>query len=144
MGSASTSNGELMDFILIHPAGLRAVWPDVRAGLDTMPKGDWIPEDVFHAIKSGSVALYLGANESGYAGFFVMQQLTNEYTNEQYLHCWLAYNHGDAKVYDDAAEFMKSLAKQRGFKRLTFGSPRPGWGKRFACTTAIYEIPLED
>lgn len=143
MGASTTLNGELMDFILIHPDGLRAVWPDVRAGLETMPKDDWIPEDVFHAIKSGESALYIGMRDTGYCGFFVLRKLLGEFSRDPILHCWLAYNHGDASVYDEAADFMRAQAKQMGAKRLTFGSPRPGWGKRYACTTATYEIPLE-
>jgi len=132
-----------MDITLIHPDGLRAVWPTVRAGLETMPKDDWIPEDVFHAVKSGAAALYYGTGDKGYCGFFVLQRLLGEFSRDPILHCWLAYNHGDASVYEAAEEFMRSHAKQIGAKRLTFGSPRPGWGKRFPCLTATYEIPLE-
>ena len=143
LGAAQNFNGELMDSILIHPDSLRAVWPDVRAGLETMPKDDWIVEDVYHAIKSGAAALYIGQNDSGFCGFLVLQKLLGEFSRDPILHCWLAYNHGEGEIYDKALEFLKSQARQMGAKRLTFGSPRPGWGKRYACTTATYEIPLE-
>ena len=132
-----------MDFILIQPDGLRTVWPQVRAGLDTMPADDWIPEDVFHAVKSGAAALYLGVSDKGFCGFLILQKLIAEFSRTPTLHCWLAYNHGGQDIYDAAAEFLKEHAKHMGAARLTFGSPRPGWGKRFPCLTATYEIPLE-
>jgi len=37
-----------------------------------MPPEDWIAEDVYHAIKCGSAALYLAYEGSTYAGYMVI------------------------------------------------------------------------
>lgn len=62
-----------MDIVLIAPDNLRAVWPEIRKGLDAMPPDDWIAEDVYHAIKASEAALYVGVDDSGIAGFMVLQ-----------------------------------------------------------------------
>lgn len=133
-----------MDFILIHPDGLRSVWPDVRTGLAKMPPEDWIAEDVYHAIKAGAAALYLAVGDAGFAGFMVLERTTADYSREPALHCWLAYNHEDQVPHQLVLDFLRSQAAQMGVKRITFASPRPGWAKRFKCLSAVYEIPLED
>ena len=130
-----------MDFTLIAPAGLRDIWPRIREGLDLMPPEDWIPEDVYHLVKSGDSALYIGTNEHGYAGFIVLRMLRAEFSGEPRLHCWLAHNVGDADVFAEAENFVKQTAANAGAKRITFGSPRKGWAKRYPLITATYEVP---
>src|SRR5690606_24216944 len=98
----------------------------------------------YHAVKAGQAALYLAAAEQGFAGFMVLQALHTEYSREPVLHCWLAYNHKDQVPHDAVIEFLRNQARQMGAKHITFGSPRPGWAKRFKCRSAVYEIPLED
>lgn len=132
-----------MEIVLIPPADLRRVWPKVREGLDLMPAEDWIPEDVFHLIKSGDSALYVGHNESGYAGFFVLRRLVGEFDGSVALHCWLAHNVGDADVFAAAESYIRDVARNMGAVRITFGSPRKGWGKRYPLVTATYSVPME-
>lgn len=131
-----------MDFILIQPDGLRAVWKDVRAGLELMPAEDWIAEDVYHAIKSGSAALYLGMVDR-YAGFFILTRHLTEFSRRPVLHVWLAHNAGERDVFTEAQTFIRTQAQQMGAEKITFGSPRMGWGKRFPLLTATYEVPME-
>lgn len=132
-----------MDFMLIQPDALRSVWDRVRAGLDLMPTEDWIPEDVYHAIRSGESALYLGANDAGYAGFFVLRRQVTEFSREPVLHVWLAHNAGNADVFSEAQGFITKMAREMGCKRVTFGSPRKGWAKRFPLSSATYDVPME-
>lgn len=131
-----------MEFILIQPDGLRAIWPQILVGLEKMPAEDWISEDVYHAIRSGESALYIGTNESGYAGFIVLRQQRTEFSREPVLHVWLAHNVGDADVFGAAQDFVKQIARSMGAKKITFGSPRIGWSKRYPLISATYEVPL--
>lgn len=132
-----------MDFILINPDDLRAVWPQVRAGLAEMPPDDWIAEDVYHLIRSGDSALYMALRDGKYDGFLVLRKLVAEFTRLPTLHVWLAH-HATA---DDSREhvdgFLRQAAKNMGAKRITFASSRPGWARRYPLVSASYEIPLE-
>lgn len=131
-----------MEFTLIHPDGLRAAWPRIRAGLDRLPPEDWIAEDVYHAIKAGTAALYIGTNDTGYAGFFAFRLQQEEFSREPVLHVWLACNEGDADVFGQAEAFILHVAREAGARRMTFGSPRKGWAKRYQAISTTYSIPV--
>lgn len=121
---------------LIHPDRLRDVWPKVRAGLDTMRADDWIAEDVYHEIRSGRAALHMYGD-----GFIVLQQNLTEFTRLPELHVWLAYNADGQDVYDEAIGLIRATAERMKAHRITFGSPRKGWAKRYPLVSATYEIP---
>lgn len=101
-----------------------------------MPADDWIPEDVYHEIRSGKAALYMFGD-----GFLVLQKTETPYTNLPALHVWLAYNADGQDVYAEGMALIRHLAEQMDAARITFGSPRLGWQKRFPLVTATYEIP---
>lgn len=109
-----------------------------------MPTEDWIPEDVYHAIRSGQSALYVFAEAGQFAGFVVLRRLVSEFSGNVDCHVWLAYNASGQETYDAAIALYRAVAKQMGASRITFGSPRPGWAKRFRAVTTTYEIPLEE
>lgn len=51
-----------MDFLLVTPADLRIHWPRIKASLEAVQaraSEDWIPEDVFFALKSGAAACHI-------------------------------------------------------------------------------------
>ncbi|MFD0738231.1 hypothetical protein ACFQZQ_02865 [Lysobacter koreensis] len=130
-----------MDLLLTHPDSLRSVWTDVRAGLEQMPAEDWIAEDVYHAIKTGDAALHIAVGDAGFAGFLIMLKRQTEFTKQPTLHIWLAYNHGGADVIAAGESLIKQTAANIGATKITFGSPRLGWAKRYPLVTATYEIP---
>ena len=136
-------DGELMDFILIPPDELRAVWSQVSEGLADMPADDWIPEDVYHLIKAGDSALYMALRDGTYDGFLVVRQLVAEFSRTPTLHVWLAYHVTTDDVREHVDGFLRQLAQNMGARRITFGSPRMGWAKRYPLQTATYEIPME-
>lgn len=141
VGAVSLLNGELMQLVTIDPAGLRLVWNDVREGLDKMPASDWIAEDVYHAIRSSESALVM-AYDGEFVGFMVLRRLVAEFSKQVKLHVWLAYNKGDSDILTIGESHLRQLAEQMGAHRITFGSPRPGWAKRYPLVEATYEIPL--
>lgn len=131
-----------MELVVIAPAQLRAVWNQIRAGLDSMPAEDWIAEDVYHAIKSGGAALYVAYEGAEYAGFMVVQLRNAEFSGTPFLHVWLAYNQGSADVIWGGETFLRHLAAQSNATRISFGSPRKGWAKRYPLISATYEVSL--
>ena len=135
-----------MELSLVPPAGVRQSWPLILSSLHAvMAKGpvEWIPEDVYHELRSGSAACHIATDANGYAGCMVTQRVTDPYSGVQSLHVWIAHNAGEADVIEGGMELLQKMAKQGGFQRITFGSSRPGWGKRFPMLSATYEIPIE-
>lgn len=129
-----------MELVLIPPTALRSVWDFVRAGLESMPREDWIAEDVYHAIRSGESALHLAFDASAPVGFLVLRRHLTEFTQQPELHVWLAYNTGDADVMTAGESLLRDTAARMGATRITFGSPRKGWAKRYRPVTTTYEI----
>ena len=127
---------------LIEPRSLRSVWPIVRHGLDVVVQKnrvDWIPEDVYHALKSGTAALHF----SGEGSFLVTCLNVNDYTDNRELHIWIAYSADESRnVIDEGLELLKAMAKNAGATRITFDSPRKGWERRYTMITATYEVSL--
>lgn len=101
-----------------------------------MPAEDWIPEDVYHEIRAGRAALYMFGE-----GFIVLEKGETRFTNLPTLHVWLAYNADGQDVYAAAIGLIHHLATQMNAHKITFGSPRMGWAKRFPLLSATYEIP---
>lgn len=136
-----------MDFHLVNPADLRAHWGHLSRSLHAVQKAspeDWIAEDVYHAIKSGAAACHIALNDHGYAGCMVTLLTRTEYSGECELHCWIAHNVGEADVIAEGVGMLREMAKKAGAKRITFGSSRLGWGKRYKLKSAVYEIPMEE
>ena len=131
-----------MDIYLIQPKDLRHVWDDVKAGLAEMPESDWIPEDVYHAIKSGQVALHIGVTPEGFAGFMVLKPSQTEFSGKPTLHVWLVYNTAGADMMAAGEQLIRETARKMGAQKITFGSPRKGWAKRYNLVEATYEMPL--
>ena len=103
---------------------------------------DWIAEDVYHAIKSGDAACHLASNDGGYAGLLVTTLTRAEFSGTPALHVWIVHNAGDAAVFDAGLALLRRMARQAGAARITFGSTRLGWAKRFPLVTATFEVPL--
>lgn len=115
---------------------IRNEWPRIRASLEVVQAKspeDWIPEDVYHALQSQQAAAYLSDD-----GLLIVQRLMTEFTRQPYMHVWIA--HGD--MTDTALDFLRQQAKHVGCTRITFGSTRLGWSKRFPLVSATFEVPV--
>lgn len=137
-----------MDFILVAPEALRANWPTIKTSLEAVrtkaEAEDWIDEDVYHAIKSGQSACHIAVNEHGYAGLLVTQLIQAEFSREPVFHVWIAHSLGEASAIDEGIDLIYRMARVAGAKKITFGSPRLGWQKRFKLLSATYELPLTE
>lgn len=134
-----------MILTLVAPSDLRRHWPRILGSLcavRTKAPCDWIAEDVYHAIKSGAAACHVG-EDNGYAGVLITTLTHAEFSGERALHVWIVHNAGEADALEAGLPLLRQMAQAAGAKRITFGSPRPGWAKRFAMTEATYTIPME-
>jgi hypothetical protein len=132
-----------MDFILVAPDTLRGHWSAIRGSLEAVQAKaaeDWLIEDVYHAIKCGQVACHLMVKAGQYVGLFIIRPETAEFSGRQSLHIWIAHNAGDDDVFEQGEGLIKETARRMGVTTITFGSPRPGWAKRYRLTSATYEI----
>lgn len=135
-----------MELTLVTPQGLRAAWPLILPSLQAVQAkaaDDWIPEDVYHAIKAGDAACHVGTDATGYCGILITTRTIAEFSGTPALHVWIVHNTGGADVLEAGLPLLRQMARRAGAARITFGSPRPGWGKRFPLISATYEIPLE-
>jgi hypothetical protein len=110
----------------ILPSEVPKHWKDIRPVIEKMSKvsDGWLPEDVYTTLVTGGATLYL---EAGVEGFIILQ-LQPHYAGKR-LHIWIAY------CRDDPLRFMpevKEIARAAGAGRITFESPRKGWGLRAA------------
>lgn len=134
-----------MDFHLVTPVDLRAHWPQIReslAAVTAKAADDWIAEDVYHAIKAGHAACHIALNDQGYAGLLVTTLTRAEFSGTPALHVWIVHNAGTPDVMDAGLPVLKQLAQRAGAARITFGSPRLGWSKRYPLISATYEVAL--
>ena len=132
----------MMAIEIVHPSQIRAVWPFVRKGLESLPADEWIPEDVYHCVKSGDSALYLCKQDDAPVAFFILRRRVAEFSGDVWLHVWIAYSEGDADVYDESVAVIRQVAAQAGAARITLESPRKGWAKRYPVISTYCEIPL--
>lgn len=136
-----------MNIVLVTPNALRGHWPAIRQSLDAVQAAspdDWIAEDVYHAIKAGTAACHIGIGETGYLGCLITTLTQAEFSREPGFHVWITHSMGDADVFAEGLGLVRAMAKAAGARRITFGSSRQGWGKRFALCRAVYEIPMEE
>lgn len=134
-----------MNFLLIQPDALRTHWPLIRNSLDAVQAKapeDWIAEDVYHAIKSGSAACHLAIGDKGYAGLLITTLTQTEFSREPVFHIWITHNVSDADTFEAGMGLIRDMARKSGATKITFGSPRMGWAKRFKLVSATYEVPL--
>lgn len=129
---------------LVHPNDLRTHWPRILSSLCAVKcraSDDWIAEDVYHAIKAGSAALHVALTDAGYAGCLITTLTRAEFSGTPALHVWIAHSVG-GDVFEAGLPMLRDMARHAGATRITFGSPRPGWAKRFPLVSATYEVPI--
>lgn len=111
----------------IAVADLPQHWPWVRQGLEELIARfdcDWLPEDVYAAIKAGAAGLSIIGDK---AGFIVLQQ--QQRVRGPCLFVWVIV--GDLAPYEQQlyAELEK-VAREIKAPTIEMWSPRTGWGRR--------------
>jgi hypothetical protein len=121
-----------VDLIPVKPEDIQEVWPPVVTGLKRIKdrrhtSEGWIPEDVYHALRSGSSVLHLCYVEGEYCGFTV-STLLQQYDGKA-LHFWIVYNASKVDIIGTFMPDVELIARTAGAKRVTFWSPRR-WERR--------------
>ena len=136
----SGSDGELRQVL---PQDLHAYWNLIKPGLESVREHSvdgWIAEDVYSAVRTGSSTLHVAFVESHYAGFCVLTVLQG-YSSKA-LHIWCAYGVPGMNVVKRFENELVKIALNAGARKLTFLSPRKGWGKYYTAVQTVYEKEL--
>jgi len=129
-----------MIFEYVNPSDIHSIWFAVRNGLDVVlerTNEKWIPEDIYHAIKSNNAQLFLIDN-----GFLVLKHYKNEFTNESILHIWIAYHKTNEDLAEELHGNLRKIADNVGAKTITFNSPRR-WERRSGYKVRSINYELE-
>jgi len=118
----------MKQLVPVSPAGLAAVWPRVRPGLDSMDKGDgWIPEDLYMALKNNSATLYMVTIDGKEHGFLVLRLLPD--FDGPRLHIWVLHSNSKVNLMAEFSDELDAIGKSNNATRITFSSTRNGWNK---------------
>jgi len=109
----------------VSPDALHEHWAVIREGLEKVQKhGDnWMAEDVYLAIKTGTANLHIGRVESDYKGFIVTQQQAGY--SGPILYLWACYSseRKEAQMLEQGMPELIKWAENIGSKRIRFSSP---------------------
>lgn len=116
----------------VHPNELHDYWGLVLPGLEKV-RGNaadgWLPEDVYHSLKSNASTLHVGEIDGDYCGFIVLTPIQG--FSAKRLHVWCLYTTSRAAI-DVFLPEIRRMAKQISARQITFHSPRKGWERRLA------------
>lgn len=134
---------------LIPPNEISFEWDRVRAGLvevKTATTDDWLPEDVYMAIRGGGASLYVGEDKHGdYLGFIVLRLVTTFHGKS--VEIWCAHSATSAPLMRTFWPQIQSIGQEVGANKISFSSSRDEWhaaSKRlgFVPKQTIYEFSL--
>lgn len=112
----------------IEPKDIVFEWERVKAGLIEVRKAttdDWLPEDVYMALKQGHAALYVGENDGDYLGFLVVKLMPTFHGSR--LDIWCAYSASKVPLMRRFFPEIQKLAKSAGALSIGFSSAREEW-----------------
>lgn len=133
---------------VIEPKHLAVEWERVRAGLVEVKKAttdDWLPEDVYMALRQGQAVLYIGTGEGGeYVGFLVLRLVAATHSTK--MEIWCAYAVPGAHALRRFLPHIRAVAANAGASGIIFSSSR-AWGAAarrlgFAPANVSYELNL--
>lgn len=108
----------------IPPKDIKQVWLQIRPSLNDMAtkSGEWIVEDAYVDLMTGTAQLYLAIKNSYFQGYFITQVMGNT------LHIWAVYGK-NTNLFEEGMVAIKELAKKQNLTKITFNSIRQGWNK---------------
>ena len=134
---------------VIEPKHLAAEWDRVRAGLVEVKKAttdDWLPEDVYMALRQGEAVLYVGSGDAGeYLGFLVLRLVATTHSTK--MEIWCAYSATSTPAMRRFLPHIQAVARNAGASGILFSSTRREWAAAarrlgFAPASVSYEINL--
>jgi hypothetical protein len=116
--------------LIVHvpPEGLNKQWQFYRDGiLEIISHGgvSFIPEDVYHHLKTGRAMLY----RVDFSGFFVVERCQETASGDYFLNVWLMYFlPGKGIGYKaEIIEFLDRLKAHLHCEWIDFGTTREAW-----------------
>lgn len=113
-----------MKFEYVKPENLRDIWFVVRAGLETIltkSPEDWIPEDVYTAIKTHDAMLFMAVEDKSLVGGAIVRP------RGKTLFAWAVW--GEAGHRSEAIAGLKEIARNTKCSEILFETKRAGWDR---------------
>jgi len=113
---------------LLH-GNLKEDWPMVRAGIERImsreSSPDYIPEDLYHSIKSGASSLYVNESRSS---FIIIQRYKNGFTGQTTAKILMAYACKTDRMAD-YSEAVEALCREAGCTMMECETARTGFSR---------------
>ena len=127
MERSSTIRGVVFD--AIPSKQIRAAYNIIEKDLQKVISrsySDWIPADVYSALRNETSELVVAYKDEQYAGFLVLSMLS-EFGGEKKLFVWVAYANPEYNVAEETFDFLGRVAKNSNLVAIEFDSSRSGW-----------------
>ena len=123
----STINGVVFEHIPVED--VRVAYERIEQALHKIRKksyADWIPADIYAALKSGNADLFMGYKKKYYAGFIVTSFIQDA-GGQPTLFLWATYQNPGFKHKDNGFIFLDKVAEEFNVSAIEFHSSRLGW-----------------
>ena len=134
----STIDGVVFEHIPVED--VRCAYERIEQDLHKVRRksyADWIPADIYAALKTGSADLFIGYDKEYYAGF-IITSFIKDTSGEPTLFLWATYQNPKYKHKDNGFIFLDQLAEEFKVSAIEFHSSRKGWER--ASKTRGYEL----
>jgi len=147
MAKSWTINDTVFEYIPIED--IKAAYSNIEKDLKRVTQksyADWIPADVYAALREGSSELYMAYTKDYYSGFLVLSVI-NDAGGEKTLYIWVAYSRPGYNNMEAGMEFLERLVQNTSITGMEFHSDRSGWSRAanthgFKAVTTVYKKEL--
>ena len=125
----STINGVVFEHIPVED--VRVAYERIEQALHKIRKksyADWIPADIYAALKSGNADLFMGYKKKYYAGFIVTSFIQDA-GGQPTLFLWAMYQNPGFNDKDNGFIFLDTVAEEFNVSAIEFHSSRKGWAR---------------
>ena len=123
----STINGVVFEHIPVED--VRVAYERIEQDLHKIRKksyADWIPADIYAALKSGNADLFMGYKKKYYVGF-VVTSFIQDAGGQPTLFLWAMYQNPGFNDKDNGFIFLDTVAEEFNVSAIEFHSSRKGW-----------------
>ena len=108
---------------------IKAAYSNIEKDLhcvSTKLNAEWIPADIYAALRAGSAELFVMYKNDYYVGFGVLT-LVDNFDGEKSLFIWVAYANPEYNVIEEGFKFLDRLSEDLNVTGIEFNSTRSGW-----------------
>ena len=139
-----TINGVSVEEIPVDE--IRYAYETIESDLQVIRKksySDWIPADVYLALRNSNATLYMFYKEDIYIGFIICSMIADP-GGEPTLFVWATYQKPEYNYNKVGFTFLDKLALEKNVKVIEFHTSRPRWAKTatangFKLTSYVYK-----